>query len=172
MEIKGYALRNLRDYLRENCDRATAERLIAILPEDIKPGSWYPMSAYFQILEEIERLSKRERGLISREIGRFKAVHAAHGPYRLFFIFASPRFIIKRAGAFWGFYHNWGKIIVDEHRDQGVDFRIEHEETIPELYLHTVAGWVEKSLELAGARNPRVEFLQREGRVEFSASWE
>jgi hypothetical protein len=172
VRTKGYALENLLDYISKTQDEKTAEWLRKKLPEDIVPGSWYPLDAYFEILEELERLSGEKRGAISREVGRFKAQHAAQGPYRLFFIFASPRFLIKRAGAFWGFYHDWGTVRVGGHHDKGADFTIEHEEKIPDLYLHTIAGWVEKSLEIAGAKSPLVEFSPVEKGVEFRGSWE
>jgi len=172
VRTKGYALENLLDYISKTQDEKTAEQLRKKLPEDIVPGSWYPLDAYFEVLEELERISGEKRGTVSKEIGRFKAQHAAQGPYRLFFIFASPRFLIKRAGAFWGFYHDWGTIRVGEHQDKGVAFTIEYKEEIPELYLHTIAGWVEKSLEIAGAKSPLVEFSLVEKGVEFRGSWE
>ncbi len=172
MNTKGYALENLLDYITKTQDEGSVKALREKLPEEIKSGSWYPMDAFFEVLEELERLSGEKRGTVSREVGRFKAQHAAQGPYRLFFIFASPRFMIKRAGAFWGFYHDWGKMRVKEHHDRGVDFTIEHEGGIPELYLHTIAGWVEKSLEIAGAKCPRVEFSSTKEGAEFRARWD
>jgi len=172
MNIRGYALENLADYISITLDEKTARELTSKLPEDIVSGSWYPMRIYFEILEELERLSQGERGTASKEVGRFKAQHAAQGPHRLFFIFASPRFLIKRAGAFWGFYHDWGTTRIKKHYDKGVDLTIEHEEPVPEIYFHTVAGWMERSLELAGAKCPRVEFTAEKGAAEFRVRWE
>lgn len=172
MRIKGYALENLLDYISKTQDEKNADRLRRKLPEDIVPGAWYPLDAYLEILEELERISGGKRGAIPREVGRFKAQHAAQGPYRLFFIFASPGFLIKRAGAFWGFYHDWGTVRVMAHHDKGADLAIEYEEEIPELYLHTIAGWMEKSLEIAGAKSPVVGFSVGEKVVEFRLSWE
>lgn len=172
MNTKGYALENLLDYISKTQEEGTIKALREKLPQDIVPGSWYPMEGFFEVLEELERVSGERRGTVSKEVGRFKAQHAAHGPYRLFFILASPRFLIKRAGAFWSFYHDWGRMKVKEHHDRGVDFTIEHEGRIPELYLHTIAGWVEKSLEIAGAKCPKVEFTATEEEVEFRARWD
>lgn len=172
MKTKGYTLENLLDYISKTQDEGVAAELRGKLPEDITSGSWYPMDALFEALEILEQRSDKERGAVSRELGRFKAVQAARGPYRLFFVFASPRFVIKKASAFWGFYHDWGAIKVKEHHEKGVDFTIEHQDEIPDLYLHTIAGWVEKSLEIAGAKSPTVEFTAGEKEVEVRARWE
>ncbi|MGB9590613.1 MAG: hypothetical protein ACPL68_06975 [Candidatus Hydrothermia bacterium] len=172
MKIRGYALENLVDYISKTQDEETFRALRAKLPDEIVSGSWYPADSFFEVLEELERLSGEHRGTVSREVGRFKAQHAALGPYRLFFIFASPRFILKRAGVFWGFYHDWGRMKVREHYDRGVDFSVEHEGGIPELYLHTIAGWVEKSLEIAGAKCPKVDFTSTKEGADFRARWD
>jgi len=172
VNIKGYALESLVDYINTALDEKRARELREKLPEKIASSSWYPMQLYFDILEELERNSREERGAVSREVGRFKAQHAAQGPHRLFFIFASPRFLIKRAGAFWGFYHDWGTIKIKKHYDKGVDLTIEHQEAVPEIYFYTVAGWMERSLEIAGTKCPKVEFTAERGVAEFRLRWD
>jgi len=173
MNIRGYDVIELASFAEEKLGDGWGEMFLkAGLPLSPHSNAWYPLPAFCAVLEGMEKALGADFGEIARESGRYSADKAARGPHRLLFFFASPLFIIKRANALWGFYHDFGKIVVTSEGASTVKFSLMGCPDLPEIYRHNIAGWVERALELAGGRDVRVKILPREGdSLPFHASW-
>jgi|YNPNPStandDraft_1061719.scaffolds.fasta_scaffold00617_11 hypothetical protein len=173
MNVRGYDLIELASFAREKMGDGWGDMFLrAGLPLSPRPNDWYPVAAFCVVLEGMEKALGSGFGEIARESGRYSAEKAAQGPHRLLFFFASPIFIVKRTNALWGFYHDFGKIVVSSDGANAARFSLIGCPALPEIYRHNIAGWVERALELAGGRDVRVEILPREDDVlPFRASW-
>ena len=174
MRIKGYDLNDLADFAREKLpDSWKGIFEDAGLPARAKANGWYPLEAFCQVLESLEqRLGTGSYGSVAIEYGRYSARKEAEGAHRLLFVFASPFFLLKRANAFWGFYHDFGTVIIIPETDNSARFCLVRCGELPRIYPYDIIGWVEGALTLAGSENPKVEFLGvlEEGYC-FRAQW-
>lgn len=173
MNIRGYDIIELASFVQERMgDRWGEIFLGAGLPLSPNPNGWYSLMAFCAVIEEMERVEGADFGKIARETGRYSVDKAAQGPHRLLFFFASPLFIVKRTNALWGFYHDFGRVMVTPEGTSAARFCLVDCPSLPEIYRHNIAGWVERALELAGGNNVNVEVLPKEGDVlPFHASW-
>ncbi|MGC8894198.1 MAG: hypothetical protein ACP5QG_05040 [candidate division WOR-3 bacterium] len=173
MNVRGYDVIELASFTQEKLGDKWGEIFMrAGLPLSPNSNSWYPVPAFCDVLEGIAKALALEPTVIAWETGRYSADKAASGPHRLLFFFASPTFIVKRTNTLWGFYHDFGKIIVTPDGASAVRFCLAGCPDLPELYRHNIAGWVERALELSGARDVKVDLLPREeDLLPFHASW-
>ncbi|MEO0255698.1 MAG: hypothetical protein ABIM74_00240 [candidate division WOR-3 bacterium] len=173
MNIRGYDVIELASFAQDKLGDRWGELFgNAGLPLSPQPNSWYPLLAFCMVLEEMERALGANFGTVAWEMGRFSVDRASRGPHRLLFFFASPLFIIKWTKALWGFYHDFGKVVVIPDGANAARFCITGCPDLPEIYRHNVAGWVERALELAGGKDIKVEILPRESDIlPFHASW-
>jgi len=173
MNIRGYDVVELASFAQEKLgDRWGEMFLRAGFPLSPQSNAWYPLAAFCEVLERMEQALGVDFGRIAWESGRYSVDKASQGPHRLLFFFASPLFIIKRTNALWGFYHDFGKVVITPEGTSAVRFCLTGCPDLPEIYRHNIAGWVERALELAGGKDVKLEVLPREGDLlPFHASW-
>ncbi len=173
MNVRGYDIVELASFTQEKLgDRWREIFLKSGLPISPQSNGWYPITLFCNVIEGIGEALGVDPSNIAKESGRYSADKAARGPHRLLFFFASPIFIVKRTNALWGFYHDFGKIVVAPDGASAVRFCLTGCPELPELYRHNIAGWVERAIELAGGKEVRVRVLPREGDLlPFHASW-
>jgi len=163
------------------------DRLLALLSpeyatqvrEGIMIHHWYPIGFYVELNRAIDKLLGKGDLKLVWELGRASADESLHGIYKVFFKVGSPEFVVKAAATIWKQYYDTGKLtIVDEHAPQGKRFRmiVEGLQTEDEVMWLAIGGWVERTLQLSGGKNVKVEISRSHVRpgsnCEYVCSWE
>lgn len=161
VKVKGTALSSTVRYIKEKFGDESVEKIIAGLGESDKAAirsgvlvsSWYP----FSLLVAIMRAAKKEYGGqapdLYRDIGRASADYSLSTVYKIFFKVGSPQFIIGRAATVYSNFYTSGEMKVLESGKGFANVQITDFPEPCEEYCLRVWGWMERMLELTGARN-------------------
>ncbi len=120
-----------------------------LLTGQILAGSWYPF-AYFAALLESAEVLFGGAGDVARREGRYCAEWDLRGVYRVFIKFASPSFLVERAGKVWRQYYDSGELAVVESAPNRVVFELRDFAAPHRAHCETVLGWSERAAELTG----------------------
>lgn len=161
--IKGTAVDASLRYVRERFGEAALGRVLDALPEadrgalggSVLASSWYPMDALLRFMQEAERqLGPQEPDLV-RRMGRASSEYSLKGIYRIFFKVGSPEFIIARAAPVFSSYYDTGQMKVVESVPGHATMELVGFAAARQ-FCERVHGWMQRTLELSGARNVRL----------------
>ena len=113
---------------------------------------WYPMSLLLNLMRAADSVHGAAQPELPRQMGRASAEAGVRGVYRIFFKVGSPQFIISRAARVFASYYDTGRISVVESRPGRAVLDLVEFEGSPEFCLR-ILGWMEKTMELAGAKH-------------------
>jgi len=184
MEIKGYAVRSIPEFVEKQFPARFQEWLDA-LPEEskkimrglINSGNWYPIKVASVIpLKVISRLFYDGDDIrTALTIGRFGADFALTGIYKFFIQFGSPRYIIERGGRVFDNYYRPTEIAIVNSKRNNVIMHITKFPEPDEITEYTIVGWIQRALEITGCKNVNIEItksLSRNDEVtEFDIHW-
>lgn len=160
--VKGTAVLSSLRYVRERFgDEPLGRILSALPPEDaalqvgVLASSWYPMPAFLRFMQESERQLGRQEPDLVRNMGRASCDHGVTGVYRIFFRVGSPEFIIGRAARVFSSYYDTGELKVVESLDGRALVELRGLEGSAPQFCERIYGWMQRTLELAGAKNLR-----------------
>ena len=181
--VKGTAVDASMRYVRERFGEAALAGVMGALPpadgsalgQGVLASSWYPMDAFLRFMQEAERqLGSRERDL-TRRMGRTSSEYSIKGVYKAFFKFGSPEFIISRAAAVFGSYYDTGEMKVVESEGKHAVIELAAFAGAPQ-FCERVYGWMERTLELAGAKSVRLVHAacvhRGDALCRYEATWE
>jgi hypothetical protein len=170
-------------YVREKFGDASLARIVAALPESdrrslesVLASSWYDVDTFRRFMVETERqLAAREPDVV-RRMGRFSCDQGITTVYRIFFKLGSPEFIIGRAARVFSSYYDTGELrIVESGPGRAVGELVGFEGGAPQ-FCERIFGWMQQTLERAGARNLRAKHdvcVHRGGPVcRFEGYWD
>jgi hypothetical protein len=158
-KVKGTAVQSSLRYVRERFGEGPLARVIEALPEGdraafghgVLASSWYGMDAFLRLMQEAERQLRAQEPDVIRKMGRASCEYGVTGVYKIFFKVGSPEFIISRAARVFTSYYDTGELKIVESGAKRVVAElagIEGGATHERIY-----GWMQRTLELAGARN-------------------
>jgi len=161
-QVKGVAVIASIRYVREEYGDEAIGRVLAALPgedrEAIGPNplvsSWYPMPAFLHFMQEAEKQLGEQDPKLVRNMGRASADYGITTIYKIFFKVGSPEFIIGKATRVFGRYYDTGEIVPVESAPGHAVFDIKDFEGAPQ-FCARIRGWMERTVELAGAKNLR-----------------
>ncbi len=162
-QVKGTAVLSSVRYVRERFGDDALARLLAALPpgdravlgQGILASSWYPMEAFLRFMQEAERQLGTQEADVVRRMGRASCDYGVTGVYKIFFKLGSPEFIIARAARVFSSYYDTGELrIAETARGRAVAELSGFEGGAPQ-FCERIFGWMQRTLELAGARNLR-----------------
>jgi serine/threonine-protein kinase len=167
-QIKGSLLVAALEYLEKQHGREVLDKITAELEPDarttlrslILPVAWLPLGLYDALLVSAERALGSGSGAIAAEIGSATASRDLPTAHRSFMQGATPPMVLDRIPQLWKLYHSSGEAKVDTG-GTGM-WRVENVGVTPDSYLHAMAlaGFYQRALELAGAREPRASVVQ------------
>jgi uncharacterized protein (TIGR02265 family) len=182
--VKGTAVQSSLRYVRERFGEEALAGVLASLPEadraalgeGILPSSWYPMDTFLRFMQEAERQLGGQEPDVVRRMGRASCDYGVTGAYKIFFRVGSPEFIISRAAPAFSSYYDTGELRIVEKGPQRVAAELAGFEGGAPQFCERIFGWMQRTLELAGARNLRSAHstcVHRGGSVcRFEGSWE
>ena len=171
-QVKGSFVVAALEHLEKQHGRDVLERITAGLEPEarsvvrglILPVAWLPLSLYDALLAAAERTLGSGSGTIAAELGSATASRDMPTAHRSFMQSATPLMAVDRIPQLWKLYHTGGEAKV-EVGGTGM-WRVENVGVTPDTYLHAMAmaGFYQRLLELAGAREPRASVVQSRAR--------
>ncbi len=162
-QVKGTAVVATIRFLRERFgEEAVASVVSALVPTEqalVEQGAlastWYPMSLLLHLMQESQaRFGARPSSLL-KEMGRASADYSLTTVYRIFFKMGSPQFIIARAARVFGSYYDSGDLRVLESGPGHATVDLVGFQEGTQEFCERILGWMERTMELSGARNLR-----------------
>jgi hypothetical protein len=161
-QVKGTAVSASLRYVRERFGEEALARVLDALPgEDRKrlsavlASSWYPMEAFLLFMREAQRQLGAEQPDLVRSMGRASCDYGVTGVYKIFFKVGSPEFIIGRSARVFSSYYDSGELRVVDSRDGRAVVEVAGLEGGSPEFCERIYGWMQRTLELAGAKGLR-----------------
>ena len=161
--VKGTAVASSLRFVRERFGESALARVLEGLSEEdnrvLKAGvlaaSWYPMGLFLRFMQEAERQFGVQEPDLVRRMGRASADYSVTTIYRIFLKMGTPEFILGHAAPVFGSYYDTGSMRVAERRSgHAVAELTGFAESAPQ-FCRRILGWMERTLELTGAKNVR-----------------
>ena len=162
-KVKGTAVQSSLRYVRERFGEDALVRVIEALPDGdrnvlghgVLASSWYTTEALLRFMQEAERQLRAQEPDVVRRMGRASCDYGLSGVYKIFFKVGSPEFIISRAARVFSSYYDTGELrMAESGHGRAVAELVGFEGGAPQ-FCERIFGWMQRTLELAGAKNLR-----------------
>jgi len=181
--VKGVAIKATLSFIRENHGEPAEAEVLAALPPGIAKqlgkqvlvSSWYPG----QVFVELTRVADhhlRYSGSFASTVGEASADYALgeSGPYSIFrhkgLRHGVGRFLESGAGL-WELYYDVGSFGVQKTSPGKVQVGIQQGHLFHPTVLDRVAAFVKRGIELIGAQQVRVHWIQIADGVRMDVEW-
>lgn len=155
---------------------AASPELRAVIERGASLSKWYPFAQFIELSELMDTQFGRGDGTLHRVLGRHSADAHLTTIYRLFYKVGTVHWILGRAARLWGAYYDSGRLELYTRGVRAVEMRMMGFATPHKIHCASVAGWVERSVELSGGHNVKVEEtacrVDGATHCEFRCSWE
>lgn len=184
MKVKGSALRSTMNYLREHYTATQVQKILGRLTEDqraaaekpVLTSSWYDAALLYDLMRAMAAESSGDPRDLYRTLGRQSCDDGLNTVYRVFFKVGTPSFMLKFTIQVWSNYYSEGKMALVEGGQQAAYLRIEGARSVDEAMCYRVTGWLERALELSGARSIHMAHSScvhtGSGACEWKAAWQ
>lgn len=162
-QVKGTAVQASLRYVRERFGDDALARVVEALPEADRAAfghgalasSWYGMDGFLRFMQEAEKQLHAQEPDVVRRMGRASCDYGLTTVYKIFFKVGSPEFIISRAAHVFSSYYDTGELrIVESGPGRAVAELAGFEGGAPQ-FCDRIFGWMQRTLELAGAKGLR-----------------
>lgn len=144
----------------ESLERAVSPALAPVLVNGVHKARWYPFEQFIELNEVIDRLFGTGDLALVRELGRYGADANLRTVYRLFYKVGTVRWILGRAARLWGAHYDSGELRVISDVPCESTLEILGFATPHRVHCLSVAGWCERSVEISGGNQVRLEELE------------
>jgi hypothetical protein len=178
--VKGAPLLSCERYLGEHFGPEAWRRLLAELTpqerSELSPAvlatSRYPFALFLKVIRVAKQLFGGQEPRLHDKMGRASADYGLTTVYKIFFKVGSPQFIISKAPKVWKAYYNSGDLrsLVSEPGHAVMELA-GFEEPALEL-CERLTGWFTRTLELAGAAEPKLVHTECVHRGAGTCRWE
>lgn len=159
LKIKGIAILSTINFLKKSIGEEGYKnflRNLSVQTQDIlnniKADEWYDIRILVELNEASLRFFKNDKE-IWKEIGRHSCEYSFSTIYKIYNDLASPEFIIKRSAQIWNDYYSEGKFKIVSQTQNSACVQVRDVNLVHPSVCIRITGWVEKALELAGAKN-------------------
>ena len=127
------------------------------LDGQVVKSQWYPFEIFVDLNESIDRLFGRGDLSVVKTLGRFGADANLTTIYRLFYMVGTVKWIMDRAARLWDLHYDSGRLLVVRQPGNAVELRIVKFATPHRTHCLSVQGWAERSVELSGGQDVKLE---------------
>lgn len=161
MNVKGSALRSTLNYLREHFTADRVRRVMERLPagqrsaveKPVLTSSWYDADVLYGLMHAMASEAGGDPKELYRMLGRQSCDDGLNTVYKVFFKVGTPSFMLKFTLQVWSNYYSEGKMVLVAGGSQAAHLKLEDVRFVDEAICCRVTGWLERALELAGARD-------------------
>ena len=165
MQVKGsmmmFVVKGVRAAGVENFDRFLTDEDRELLNQRILPINWYPFGPYKRLFEALVAVVARGNTRTVRQWGRDYGSAILDGVYRSIIAPGDPMRSLKNYERRFSSFYDFGSLEVSETGPGAAEVIIRDFDPSWESLYEMIQGWLERTVELAGGRNPRVEFGAR-----------
>jgi len=168
--ISGAAIRATFDFVLQRfgavgCEQVRARlspETDATLRRHVDPAAWYDASVVVELTDTVELLFGARPGELARALGAASAEYALSddGPLRVYRVRGLrdgvPAFL-RSTEDLWGLYYDHGRWCVEAVEETAARVRLISGATLPPQILERVFAYLNRGLELVGARDIRVD---------------
>jgi len=169
MEIKGTAVKAIRDFVKTNYSDKFNDWLEAlplgskrIFSGKIDSSKWYQLReggiSPTRIIGEL--FYSGNFNVAALESGKYSAQKALSGIYNALIKTSSPSHILNSTPKIFATYYRPGQLTVKNKKDNEVTLQISNMTENDDVIEHRIAGWLYKALEISGAKSVRIEFTK------------
>ena len=151
--LKGESIDDLLRMLEDQEDRE-------VLQKRVLPTEWYPYRTYVNLLKLVDKHFGRGDLSFAREMGRMAADSDLTGIYRAFLKLGPTKFLMKRVMNMWKGYYDSGKIELIEVEEKKAHVKVSDFQDIKKVHCKSIEGWIERFLELGGAKGVQVREIK------------
>jgi hypothetical protein len=172
VHVKGLVLKSRIDYLRKFFGRDSWDRVLAVLSpgtraalqDGVLASSWYPISAYVEMLSTIDLMFGKGDLALCRDMGRYSAQSALSGVYQSCNRGKDVSFVNRTAPMIWKQYYDSGEMTTEsEGRGRAIVRVRGFAKPHAALCLGTL-GWLEGANKIWGIRDVKVEEVSCQAR--------
>lgn len=186
MQVKGEVIQSTIEFIKTTFGDSAFEKVLSHLTTEeqsllnlrIARSLWYPFELYIHLSEAmVKELGSGEEGDLSlmRAAGGYSAQFGLKTAYKLLFRLGTPTYIIKIARKAYSMYFDEGILEITDSGDKMIKLKLHEIDRINEYHLQRVAGWMEKTFEITGGKNPRVRVTDRHDGADkyviFTGTW-
>lgn len=165
MEIKGTAVKSITDFVKEKYPAEYVNWIKSLPVESLKilttvrSNDWYPIKEAAITPTEMvgKQFFNNDPNKGAWELGRYSAVSALKGVYKLYVKFSSPSHIISRASRIISAYYSNSVLEVGDKREKSVQLIITRFDLPSSIIEARICGWIESALEISGCKGINVD---------------
>jgi hypothetical protein len=164
MDVKGTGITTIPEYIKKNYPEKFDE-WYGKLPESSKTifgnpimaAAWYPLTEGLVIPTQVlGKIVFENAEQAAFQLGRYSSEVSLNGVYKIFLRVSSPLFVLSRASTILGSYYRPATIEVVEKQDTKAVLKISGFGGESYIVLHRIAGWIEKTIEITGFKDIKV----------------
>jgi hypothetical protein len=163
--VKGSAVKSSVGFVKEKLGEEGFQRVIAAMGDEgttlegpILPSEWYDFSLLLRFMSAAQpHITLPPGRTLAWEMGRFSADYGLKTIYRVFFKVADAAFIIRKAPQVLSSYYDSGKMSVLASDPGSAAIRLVDFDQPDPRFCDRLLGWMERTLELSGAKAIRME---------------
>ena len=180
MRVKGsmlmFVVKGIRGGGIENFERFLTDGDRELAAQKILPISWYPFESYKRMLDALVAVVARGDMNVVRQWGRDYGSTIIDGIYRSTIVDGSPYQSLKKYEQRFASFYDFGVVEVTDAGPGTSEVVLRDFDPEWEAIYQLIHGWFGRTAELAGARNPRVEFTSRswtgDPHTGYSITWQ
>lgn len=165
MQVKGsmmmFVVKGIRAAGVEHFEPLLTDEDRGYLAQRILPINWYPFATYQRLFDSLVSVVARGNTQTVRQWGRDYGSTILEGVYRSVIIPGDPLRSLKNYEQRFASFYDFGTLKVKDTGPGTAELEIRNFDASWESIYEMINGWLERTVELAGGRNPRVTFGAR-----------
>jgi len=164
LRVRGTLLRSTVNYVGGHLSsEALQQWMDGLAPEDRgiidgppKVQEWYPAGTLDRLMESYVRLARADPNVEYAAMGRASCDDARATLFGGDSLPMTPEYLVRRAVSLWGHLYDQGECEVHLEGPGQAVFRVRGVEHLSPTLCHRISGWMQRALEIAEAREPKV----------------
>lgn len=132
-----------------------------IISQKILPSAWYPFETYKRCFTALVNVVAKGDMEMVRQWGQVYGEQIIKSVYKTLIVDEDPGLIFKKYRSLVKGFFDFGKFDMEEISEGEVLIKIIEFDPSFEAFYHVLRGWVEKSLEMSGAKEVKSEFVSK-----------
>ena len=140
------------------CDALLTDQDREVLSSRILPSAWYPFSTYKNCFNAVVQVLAKNDMTKVRQWGRLYGEAIVTGVYKGIIKEGAPLDSLKKYGTYIKSVFDFGEIVIEPVSESEAVVVVSGFDPDFEAHYHIMMGWIERSLELCGARDIQSSF--------------